>query len=83
MDVFQSDEFRSVRLEPSPAAPPARKTYPYTTGVLTAVVALAGGVAAWGLAGTAAFGWAVAAWLLLLVVLLARLVADLAIRRHG
>ena len=86
MDVFQSDEFRVPRIDaavPTPDPEPEKKTYPYTTGLLAVLVALAGGLLAFRFAGTAGFGWAAAVWLLLFVVVLGRVITELANRPRG
>lgn len=85
MDVFQTDEFRPappLRVAPRPATAVRQRTsYPYTTGVLAVTLAVAGGLIVAGLSGTAGFGWAAAAWLLVFSVLLGRLITALANRR--
>jgi len=92
VDAFQSDEFRVPKIEPARApatsvatAVPvsARKSYPYTTGLLAVIVAVAGGVIGTQMVGTSGFGWFAAIWLLLFVLLLARLITDLANRPRG
>ncbi len=87
MDIFQTDEFRPkapVTPRPEPLSAPVerkRTAYPYTTGVLAVVVAVAGGLIASQLSGTSGFGWAAAAWLLAFVALLGRLITAVANRR--
>lgn len=85
MDIFQTDEFRPGP-PPRPGTAPIaearqRTSYPYTTGVLAVTLAVAGGLIVSGLSGTAGFGWAAAAWLLLFSVLLGRLITVLANRK--
>ena len=83
MDPLQSDEFRTVAQTPSrEMAPSSRRGYPYTMAVLVLLVLVLGGVLMWGIRDMSGAAWAMAAWLLLLGVLVARLVADFVVRRR-